>query len=243
MTTLWHGTTVGWLNQPDPKKKGRSHGFRTGLNRFGETDSAQDFIWLSEDIKVAIRMSDIAKSAVERSIRYGKKDPFAGAPMKCGRYVYEVDPITGAVVLDLAAPALDERMLELVTEGVREATGALSWLQAVVRRLDGTVFQRRDRYIERPHGWFRWLEIELGIGHESDCADNERWRRLVDFCRCSGIDFLINPVAQTHMNGAIMGTKDEGYRNWAMMRLKTERRVDGVTTTYRTYKFRSVQAL
>lgn len=244
MTTLWHGTTVGWLNRPDPKKKGRrSYGFKTGLNRFGETESAQDFIWLTEDITVAIRMSGIAKSAVERSIRFGKKDPFAGAPMKCGRYVYEVAPIAGAVVLDLAAPTLDERMLELVTEGLPKAAWALSWLQFLARRVDGTILQRRGRYLETEHGWLRWLESELGINPESDRGDNERWRRLAVFCRCSGIDFLINPTAQTHLNGALMGAKNEGYRDWAMMRLKTQRRVGGVTATYRTYKFRSVQAL
>ena len=244
MTTLWHGTTVGWLNRPDPRKKGqRSHGFKTGLNKFGETDSAQEFIWLTEDIQVAINMSATAQSTVERRIRYGQKDPFAGAPMKCGRYVYEVEPIAAAVVLDLAVPTLEMPMLELVTEGVRNAIWALSGLHSVVRTLDGTLLQRRNRYINGRLGWFRWLEVELGIGHESCCGDNERWRRLAVFCRCSGIDFLINPTAQTHLNGALLGTKNEGYRDWAMMRLKTQRRVAGVTTTYRTYKFRSVQAL
>lgn len=247
---LYHGTTVGWLMMPDPSKKspppGRTYGFSFGLNQYGETSDAHQFIWLTESYNKAVDQTKIADEMVKRRIKDGK-DPFLNSPMPPGRFVYEVKVShSDIVILDLTTKILDQGMLDRVRRGVKDAVEGDNISislhhRAKLLKMGATREDRLSYHLSRrpESGWLAWLEFELALDAQSrkTYGDRERWRRQTIFCNKAGIDFLISPQAHIHDNGDLWGDEPRGSRDWMMFtRKKPGINQSGTLGTCRTYR-------
>ncbi|WP_186230885.1 hypothetical protein [Burkholderia gladioli] len=215
--TCWHGSTVGWINKID-QRKGRTYGFQTKLNVFGETKSAQDFIWITEAEQRARNQTQTSLDEVVKRQTAGE-DPFQGKPMKAGRWVYEVQASKYADQIDLGEPTLSGGMLARLLNGVaatRQQLGIGSAISAI--RLASPA-QRLTKFTGE-HAWLDWLSRELGLydsQQNSLTSDDERFARVVLCAKHAGFNWIGNIQAHTHPNSTPYMCKWPGDRDWGII--------------------------
>jgi len=217
-TQYWHGTTVGWLDLNNPATN-RTYGFQPGLHQFGETDSAQEFVWLTEYEQTARNQTTISLDAVKRRQTAGK-NPFANHSMAAGRYVYQVEPSKFAVRIDLGAKLLTQNMLDTLASAVEDTVSELG-LKSIFDTVGITTpANRQKKFANFDHGWLDWLGRELGLydaKQNSLTSDDERFSRIMTLARHAGINWIANIQAHPHPVDGLYLSKDNGYRDWAVL--------------------------
>jgi hypothetical protein len=234
----WHGATVGWLME---------EGFKVGLNQYGETLSKQSFIWLHANQQYARLQAVKSLDAVKRRIANDPLKPFADRPGDvAGPYVYRVKFDPTATILNLWDKSLTPALCDRVLRAIDKTSRQVNWLKWTCNRpFRGLahaagylgVRRARDTLLAEDHGWFLWLNKELGLVR-LEGRDNERYRRLALFCENAEIDIIKHPKASFHANGARRRNDADRFAEWAIMRL--QRKImdpkTGTPKIRRTYK-------
>lgn len=216
----WHGTTVGWIGK---------YGFQVGLNQFGETSSKQDFIWLHSSQSHARNQAEISIHGYQVRVNTVSADPFWGAPDRAARYVYRLEIRPFATTQNMWEAQLSPEKLKEVLKAISKTSLQVDffyWLLARLVAFFGWLWgmagtRPRDKILATPNGWFRWLCMELGLSR-MEGRDNERWRRLVLFCKNANIDVIKNPKANYHLNGDPQHDDYDHVAEWAIINLERE---------------------